>query len=33
MGGGEARVCERRIEFFVKIQKKIFGGGWSEGSG
>ena len=30
MGGGEVRVCERRIEFFVKIQKKIFffwGGG------
>ena len=21
------RVCERRIEFFVKIQKKYFGGG------
>ena len=32
---GEARVCERIIEFFVKIQKKNFlgGGGWSEGSG
>ena len=26
-GGGEVRVCERRIEFFVKIQKKIGGGG------
>ena len=27
--GGEVRVCERRIEFFVKIQKKNFfwGGG------
>ena len=22
MAGGEVRVCERRIEFFVKIQKK-----------
>ena len=22
VGGGEVRVCERRIEFFVKIQKK-----------
>ena len=27
MGGGEVRVCERRIECFVKIQKKKFGGG------
>ena len=28
-GGGEVRVCERRIEFFVKIQKKknLGGGG------
>ena len=38
--GGEVRVCERRIEFFVKIQKKkIFlggvreGGGWGGGGG
>ena len=22
VGGGEVRVCERRIDFFVKIQKK-----------
>ena len=28
MGG-----CERRIEVFVKIQKKIRGGGWSRGGG
>ena len=31
-GGGEVRVCERRIEFFVKIQKKknwgVGGSGW-----
>ena len=30
MGGGGVRVCERRIEFFVKIQKKkifFWGGG------
>ena len=39
MGGGEVRVCERRIDFFVKIQKKkIFfffwgGGGGSRGGG
>ena len=26
MGGWEVRVCERRIEFFVKIQKKNGGG-------
>ena len=32
MGGGEVRVCERRIDFFVKIQKKNWGGG-SGGSG
>ena len=31
MGGGEVRVCERRIEFFVKIQKKNLGGGGSGG--
>ena len=37
-GGGESRVwggqggCERRIEVFVKIQKKKFGG-WSGGCG
>ena len=36
--GGEVRVCERRIEFFVKIQKKIGGGpgggsGWWGGGG
>ena len=31
MGGGQGG-CERRIEVFVKIQKKnIGGGGWSEG--
>ena len=27
-GGGQGR-CERRIEVFVKIQKKKLGGGWS----
>ena len=27
LGGGGQGGCERRIEFFVKIQKKIFGGG------
>ena len=39
-GGGEGRVggggqggCERRIEVFVKIQKKNWGGGWSGGGG
>ena len=33
-GGGGVRVggCERRIEVFVKIQKKKFGGGGSVGS-
>ena len=34
--GGCQGGCERRIEVFVKIQKKIFfffGGGWSGGSG
>ena len=32
-GGGEVRVCERRIEFFVKIQKKNWGGGRVGGGG
>ena len=35
MGGGRGRgqgLCERRIEVFVKIQKKNWGGG-SEGGG
>ena len=35
MGGGQGG-CERRIEFFVKIQKKNWGGregGWVGGSG
>ena len=27
MGGWGGRVCERRIEVFVKIQKKKLGGG------
>ena len=27
VGGGGQGGCERRIEVFVKIQKKIFGGG------
>ena len=38
--GGEVRVCEQRIEFFVKIHKKLFfwgggvrGGGGGGGSG
>ena len=31
--GGEVRVCERRIEFFVKIQKKNLGGGGPVGGG
>ena len=32
LGGGGGQVgCERRIEVFVKIQKKI--GGWSGGGG
>ena len=30
-GGEEVRVCERRIEFFVKIQKKKLGGGGVRG--
>ena len=30
MGGG-VRVCERRIKFFVKIQKKNWGGGGTGG--
>ena len=30
---GEVRVCERRIEFFVKIQKKKWGGVRGEGEG
>ena len=31
--GGEVRVCEQRIEFFLKIQKKyfFFGGGGVRG--
>ena len=38
MGGGRGRVggqsgCERRIEIFVKIQKKKFGGGSGGGGG
>ena len=33
MGGGEVRVCERRIEFYVKIQKKNWGGRGSGGGG
>ena len=33
MGGGEVRVCERRIEFFVKIKKKNLGGVGSGGGG
>ena len=33
MGGGEVRVCERRIEFFVKIPKKQLGGGGLGGVG
>ena len=32
-GGGEVRVCERRIEFFVKIQKKKNLGGGVRGGG
>ena len=32
MGGGGKDVCERRIEVFVKIQKKIGEGvGWGGG--
>ena len=33
VGGGEVRVCERRIEFFVKIPKKNLGGGGGGGGG
>ena len=40
LGGGRGRVeggcqggCERRIEVFVKIQKKNFGGGEEGGGG
>ena len=39
MGGGGVRLggqsgCERRIEVFVKIQKKNWGGlGWGSGGG
>ena len=36
MGGGRGRGqggCERRIEVFVKIQKKIFFGGRGQGVG
>ena len=33
LGGGGQDGCERRIEVFVKNQKKIEGGGWGEGSG
>ena len=33
LGGGQGG-CERRIEVFVKIQKKNFwGGGWGVGGG
>ena len=35
LGGGQGG-CERRIEVFVKIQKKIWGGGgvrWGGGGG
>ena len=31
MGGGGQGGCERRIEVFVKIQKKNFGGGGGGG--
>ena len=36
LGGGGQGGCERRIEVFVKIQKKKFGGGgvrWGGGGG
>ena len=33
LGGGGQDGCERRIEVFVKIQKKKFGGGGSSGGG
>ena len=32
-GGGDQDGCERRIEVFVKIQKKIFLGGGGVGGG
>ena len=32
-GGGGQGGCERRIEVFVKIQKKKIGGGGPEGGG
>ena len=32
-GGGGQGGCERRIEVFVKIKKKIRGGGWWSGWG
>ena len=31
VGGGGQGGCERRIEVFVKIQKKKWGGGWGSG--
>ena len=33
LGGGGQGGCERRIEFFVKIQKKNLGGGGPVGGG
>ena len=33
LGGGGQGGCERRIEVFVKIQKKNFGGGVRGGGG
>ena len=33
LGGGGQGGCERRIEVFVKIQKKNFLGGWVGGLG
>ena len=33
LGGGGQGGCERRIEFFVKIQKKKIGGGVRSGGG
>ena len=32
LGGGQGG-CERRIEVFVKIQKKKLGGGWGSSGG
>ena len=32
VGGGGQGGCERRIEVFVKIQKKFWGGGRGRGS-